>query len=232
MLGALSVLPRCNVTDPCCCAVCVGACERCALFFLLFLFNRPAWERRVYLCVFSCVFVSPPGAKMPEISFQKTRRYHGKYHSTRPGASLYTCKIVTPRGAFTRNITAFYRHLRHLTMIVRRLIESYHPHTYKKVTIIQGLQRVVPYFSTTRVPDGYHPGLLLPVRVRAGPVTCYRPGICTRVPGYLRVPDGTSSHHITKKPSELSQRKLSGSPTRTHISRGYEYGDGNRTGDA
>ena len=49
---------------------------------------------------FSCIFVSPLGAKSSATFFQKTPQYHGK----RPGVFFFTCKIAAYRGAFTPNI--------------------------------------------------------------------------------------------------------------------------------
>lgn len=57
------------------------ACERCA-------------------CVGFAFFKYPGGAK-GLLFFQKTPRPYSKI----PGAPIYACKIIAPRGAFTRNVT-------------------------------------------------------------------------------------------------------------------------------
>ena len=96
LVGAAGLRHDQHLLLPCCCCV----RERFGLFFLMFCIA----PRLRGVRLFSCFFVSPRGAKAPKSFFRK-----------RPGIVVnapgrlfsysFTCKILPPRGAFTRNNT-------------------------------------------------------------------------------------------------------------------------------
>ena len=89
MVGALSVLVGCDMTNACCCAV---VCVRgvCVFVFLV-------------SCLFTFVY---RGAKFPGMFFQNTPRAHVKC----PGAPFYAREVMAPPRAFTSIIVCNIYH--------------------------------------------------------------------------------------------------------------------------
>ena len=85
---------------PCCCYVRVGV--RCGLFFLIFCV-APRSERCVPFFLF---FRIAPGGQKPRKSFFRKRPGIVVNAPGRLFSPFFTCKIVPPRGAFTRIVMA------------------------------------------------------------------------------------------------------------------------------
>ena len=94
VMGALSVLLGCDMIKhlPVATLLLLRACERCGLFFLIVCIAPLLKD----VCLFSCFFVSPEGAKSPEICFQKMPPY---YRGIFPGASFVVLFHVQNRTA-------------------------------------------------------------------------------------------------------------------------------------